>query len=224
MITVAYIPIKTNNERLPGKNTMRFCDGTPLMQFIQRSLLLTGEADKVFVFCSDESIREYCLDGVEFLHRSKELDLPSATPQDITREFVRQIEADIYITAHATSPFVSVEHLSECIRAVKYEGFDSAFTAQRISKLLWNDKAQAVNFNPAMIPRTQDLPPLFAEVSAAYVFRKTVFTDYCRRVGIKPKIVEVSEIEAVDIDYPLDFESANAIYKEVILRKGQLNV
>ena len=36
MKTVALIPIKLSSERLPGKNTKPFFDGTPLMHFIQR--------------------------------------------------------------------------------------------------------------------------------------------------------------------------------------------
>ena len=35
---VAFVPIKLNNERCPGKNTWRFSDGTPLMAMIQRAL------------------------------------------------------------------------------------------------------------------------------------------------------------------------------------------
>ena len=37
-----------------------------------------------------------------------------------------------------------------------------------------------------------------------------------RRIGIKPHITEVSGVECVDIDYPEDFEIANAIYMSMI--------
>ena len=220
MKTVAYIPIKTNNERLPNKNTLRFCDGTPLIHFIQRTLLQIDEIDEIYMFCSDDNIREYCLDGVDFIMRPKYLDTSSATPQDIMREFISTVESDIYLTAHATSPFVSVAHIDECVKMVKYAEFDSAFTAKRLNKLLWNHSAQPVNFNPAQIPRTQDLPSIYAEVSAAYVFEKEIFTKYNRRIGINPKIIEVGDIEALDIDYPEDFKVANAIYKEILLSKN----
>lgn len=39
MKTVAFIPIKMNNERTPGKNTKRFSDGTPLIYFVQQKVL-----------------------------------------------------------------------------------------------------------------------------------------------------------------------------------------
>ena len=43
MKVVAFIPIKLNNERTPGKNIKRFSDGTPLMHFVQSSLLALKE-------------------------------------------------------------------------------------------------------------------------------------------------------------------------------------
>ena len=43
MRTVAFIPIKLNNERTPGKNTKRFKDGTPLVYFVQKALIQVKE-------------------------------------------------------------------------------------------------------------------------------------------------------------------------------------
>jgi CMP-N-acetylneuraminic acid synthetase len=213
---MACIPIKTNNERAPGKNTRRFFDNTPLMFFIQKSLLEVKDINEIFVFCSDERIRNYCMNGVKFLKRSSELDSARSTPADIITAFMTEIEADIYITAHATTPFVSADAIADCLNAVVSEEYDSAFTAVRIKKLLWNEQRHAYNFDPANVPRTQDLSSLFAEVGAAYVFRKEVFLNTGRRIGTNPFIREVSEIEAIDIDYPEDFEVANAIYKEIL--------
>jgi len=219
MKTVALIPIKLNSERVPGKNIKPFFDGTPLMYFIQRSLLEVHEIDDIYVFCSDKSIRGYCVEGVKFLVRSSDLDTAQTTPANIIRSFMEKVESDIYITAHATSPFISSSAILDCLKAVVSGEYDSAFTANRIKKLLWNEQRIAFNFDPANIPRTQDLPPLFAEVGAAYVFRKEVFASTGRRIGVNPYIREVSDIEATDIDYPEDFEIANLIYKEIILKR-----
>ena len=40
---------------------------------------------------------------------------------------------------------------------------------------------------------------------------------YHRRIGETPYIVEVSEIEAVDIDEPEDFMIADSIYNHVFI-------
>lgn len=220
MKIVACVPIKTNNERLPGKNTMKFFDGTPLMHFIQKSLVNICEINDIYVFSSDESIQKYCIENVNFLLRSSSLNSAQTTPADIIRAFMNEVDADIYIVAHATSPFVSSDAIADCIRAVANSNYDSAFTSNKIQKLLWSECGKPYNFSPENIPRTQDLPPLFAEVGAAYIFKKDVFLSSGRRIGENPYIREVGDIDAIDIDYHEDFELANIIYKEVILKNG----
>lgn len=216
MKTVAFVPIKLNNERTPGKNIKKFGDGKALVTIFLETLIEVKGFDEVFVFCSDESIKEYMIDGVTFLKRPKYLDTQNATPQDIIYEFMKCVEADIYAVCHCTSPFVSAAHFDECINAVKNEDYDSSFTAEKIQKLLWSASCTPINFDPQNIPRTQDLPVIYDEISAAYIFKKEVFLKMKRRIGVKPHITEVSGIECVDIDFPEDFEIANAIYMNII--------
>lgn len=218
MKTVAFVPIKLNNERMPGKNLKTFYDGTPMLQFILRTLLEIPEIDERYLFCSSEEVCPYLPDGITFLKRPGFLDTPEATPQDIMREFVVRVPADIYITAHATSPFVSAAHIRECVLRVHSGEYDSAFTARKIQKLLWKNGAP-LNFQADCVPRTQDLEKIYSEVSAAYVYRKEVFQKLNRRIGLRPYICEVSEIEAADIDNPEDFLIADAIYRCILQRE-----
>lgn len=221
MKVVAFVPVKLNNERTPGKNTKRFDDGTALLTCFLRTLIRVTEIDKVYVFCSDEAIVDFLVPGVEFLKRPKTLDTNQATPQDIIDSFMGMVEADIYMVSHCTSPFVKAEHFSECINKVVMEGYDSAFTGEKIQRLMWYN-GEPLNFDAANVPRTQDLPVYYNEVSAAYVFKKETFKTLRRRIGLNPYICEVSGYECVDIDYPEDFEIANAIYMH-LLRKEREN-
>ena len=220
MKTVAFVPIKLNNQRTPGKNTKKFDDGTPLITLFLKTLIKVSGFDEVYVFCSDESIKELLVQGVQFLKRPEYLDTQTATPQDIMGEFISRVDADIYAVCHCTSPFVTVEHFQECIDATKSDNFDSSFTAEKLQHLMWKGDNTPLNFDPTNVPRTQDLPVYYNEVSAAYVFKREVFEKYKRRIGIKPHITEVSGVECVDIDYPEDFEIANSIYMNIILKRG----
>ena len=219
MKTAAFVPIKMNNQRLPGKNTKKFDDGTSLITHFLKMLVSVEEFNSIYVFCSNEEIREYLINGVNFCKRPERLDLQSATPQDIISEFMKCVEADVYAVCHCTSPFVSKQHISECLQSVLSGKHDSAFLGERIQRLLWKGEGAPINFDPGNIPRTQDLVPIYAEVSAAYVFKKETFTRYRRRIGNSPYMVEISGIEAIDIDNPEDFEIANAVYMSIL--KGQ---
>lgn len=221
MKTVAFVPLKLNNQRTPGKNTKKFDSGEALVTVFLKTLVKSKEIDELYVFCSNPEIKDYLIPGVTFLKRPEYLDTQEATPQDIIDEFIKLVDADIYAVCHCTSPFVTVEHIDECFAAVKSGEYDSSFTGEKIQRLLWTNNNEPLNFDASKVPRTQDLDPIFNEVSAAYVFKKEVFVKYRRRIGLKPHITIVSGIECVDIDYPEDFEIANAIYMNIIKNRGE---
>lgn len=223
MRIVALVPVKMNNERFPNKNIKRFPDGTPLITFFLKMLLKVKEIDEYYVFCSDESITAYFPDKrIVFLKRPEYLDMKDATPQAIIEEFMSKVDADIYTVCHCTSPFVHPDKISTCIKKVSSHEFDSALTAQRVQKLMWHD-GKPLNFDPTNIPRTQDLPVFYSELSAAYVFSKNTFLKYRRRTGNHPYICEVSGYEGIDIDYVEDFQIAEAIYTSFFITKTNEN-
>lgn len=215
MKTVALIPIKLGSKRVPGKNIKPFYDGTPLMSFIQQACLKAGNIDEVYIYCSDDAVIPYVLPGVKYIKRPEYLDDDSINANDFIREFMNTVDADIYVNAHTTSPFAKPSTIAELVDKVASGEFDSAFCAESLRTFMWQD-GKPINFSPDNFPRTQDLPLIYGETSIAYVFTKDSFLKHNRRLGSHPYIKEVDKIEAMDIDYPEDFDIANAVYKEVI--------
>lgn len=206
MSIVAVMPIKLRNERCPGKN-LRLLGDKPLLQYELDNLNETGLCDSINVYCSDDAVVPYLPGGVTFIKRPKALDLPTSNFSQIFECFKSVVDADIYVYAHATAPFITIETMTDCIQAVKSGMYDSAFCAEKLQDYLWQN-GQPLNFDAANIPRTQDLTPIFKETSGIYVFTKEVFEKYHRRIGVKPYIKVVSYKEAVDIDNPEDFTLA----------------
>lgn len=218
----AIIPIKLSSTRIPGKNIKPFYDGTPLMHFIQQACLDAENVDEVYIYCSDDTVKPYILPGVKFLKRPEYLDGDKINANDFIREFIKAVDADIYVNAHTTSPFAKPETIAELVDKVASGEYDSAFCAEAIKTFMW-ENGRPVNFDPDYFPRTQDLPLIYGETSIAYVFSKECFIKHNRRLGSNPFIKEVCKIEAMDIDYPEDFVIANAVYKEVIKKNGGSN-
>lgn len=209
MKIVAIMPIKLINERCPGKN-IRMLGDKPLLQHELDSLKATELCDSINVYCSNEDIVPYLPEGVRFIKRPEFLDLPTSNFSQIFDNFMGTVDADIYVYAHATAPFITVETMKQCIEAVKDGEYDSAFCAIKLQDYLWQD-GKPLNFDASNLPRTQDLRPIYQETSGVYVFTKEVYKKYKRRVGKKPFIKEVSFKEAVDIDNPKDFDLAEAM-------------
>lgn len=206
---VAMVPIKLNNERLPNKNTKDLA-GKPLIHYILSTLRKVPEIDETYVFCSDEAIIPYLPEGIKFLKRSPELDLPTANFTQFFDVFQQKVDADIYVFTHATAPFLQKETIERCIDKVKSREYDSAFTASKVQDFLWKD-GMPVNFDASNLPRSQDLEPIYRETSGVYVFRSHVFRETKRRIGDRPFIAEVSWVEAVDINTQDDFDLACAV-------------
>lgn len=213
MKTVAFVPIKLNNERLPGKNLKRFSDGTPLVRIIFDKLaILKGDCiDEVYCYCSSEEIVDYLPENVEWLQRPTFLDDKFCKGRAIYEEFVKTIEADIYILCHATAPFTTTEHIKECIGAVQSGKYSSAFAGQKLQTFLWKD-GKPFNFNISNPPRTQDMEAFYVENPSPYVFTKECFEETHARSGLNPYIVECDAVECVDVDNADDFELADAVW------------
>ncbi len=220
MKVVALVPIKMNNERTPGKNTKLFDDGTPLIHFILKSLSNAKEVDETYVYCSKEEIKEYLTDGVNYLKRDEKYDTSTADVNDMFYAFSQAVDADIYVLAHATAPFQTPESIDRGVLAVKSGEYDSAIAVTKMQEFVW-ENGKPMNYNPENIPRTQDLAPLFVETTGMYIFTKEVITNLRRRIGNNPYMLEVSKLEATDINDPIDFEIANAI-NSVIIRKQEI--
>ena len=217
--TVAVVPIKLNNTRLPNKNIKPFTNGKPLCHYLLTTLLSVKGIDEVYVYCSSPEIKPYLPEGVIFLQRPESLDSSTTRGNDLLRCFAEEVSADIYIMAHITSPFVSRDSIDKGLEAVKSGEYDSAFAAKRFQDFLWQDNAP-LNYKLDDIPRTQDLPLMFQELTGFYICRRNVIADLNRRIGNHPFIVEVGEIESIDIDEPEDFTIADAVFNHVMLRNS----
>ncbi|MCR5635633.1 MAG: acylneuraminate cytidylyltransferase family protein [Clostridiales bacterium] len=209
MLIKAIMPIKLNNERLPGKNTKLLGD-KPLIQHQLEALKESRVFDSISVFCSSEDVVPFLIDGVDFVKRDEKLDLPTSNFNQIFSSFIDLVDADIYVYAHATAPFITVDTIKECVNAVLSGKYDSAFCAVKIQDYLWQDN-KPINFDATNLPRSQDLKPIYRETSGIYVIPKETYLKTGRRIGNNPYIKEVSFKESIDINNPEDFDLAQAV-------------
>lgn len=203
---VAFVPIKLNSQRLSGKN-LKLLGSVPLIQYILNSLMQAKNIDDVYVFCSDHSIINILPDGVKFLKRDKSLDEDKTLGADIYNSFLKHIDSDYYVLAHATSPFIKSETITNAIDMVLHEGYDSAFTLEEVKNFVWYQN-KPLNYSLDLIPRTQDIEPVYIECSAFFIFSKKQWKNSKRRIGINPYMVILEGPEATDIDTQEDFSLA----------------
>jgi CMP-N-acetylneuraminic acid synthetase len=130
---------------------------------------------------------------------------------------VNQIEADFYVQTHSTNPLLRPETISRAVDALltSYPAYDSLFTVTRLQARLWDQLGRAINHNPDVLLRTQDLPPVYEENSNLYVFTGQSLRARRNRIGERPLMFEITAIEATDIDEELDFLVAEFLFGKV---------
>ena len=90
------------------------------------------------------------------------------------------------------------------------EGYDSAFSCEKVQTFAWY-KGMPLNYDLKNVPRTQTIEPVYIETSAFFMFKRDVWKVHKQRIGFNPYFAVVDKIEAVDIDYPEDFEFAEEV-------------
>lgn len=213
MKVVSFIPIKLNNQRLPGKNLLPL-NGQPICKYLFETIDAVETIDEKYVYCSDEAIKPYIgpyeAEGLKFFKRDRYLDGYQIKGLEIIDRFVKDVDADIYVLTHVTQPFTKPESIKKALKKVTSGEYDSAFSAVVLQDYMWMN-GKPFNYDVKNIVRTQDLDPIYMETGAFFIFRKEVFTELGQRIGNKPYIYEIDQFEAVDIDTAEDFDFAKAV-------------
>lgn len=213
MKIVSFIPIKLNNQRLPGKNLL-LLNNRPTCDYIFETISNVEMIDEKYVYCSDEAIKPYITPyeskGLRFLKRDLYLDGFQVKGLEIIDRFVKDVDADIYVLTHVTQPFTKSASISSALEKVVSGDYDSAFSAVALQDYMWMN-GKPLNYDMKNVVRTQDLEPIYMETGAFFIFRKEVFTKLGQRIGNHPYIYEIDQFEAVDIDTKEDFEFAKVV-------------
>lgn len=213
----ALMPMKGESERVPNKN-MRLFNGMPLCSIMLDVLTSSSLIDKVIVNTDSDVIKKFVeskYDKVIVLDRPEELQGHDVSMNKIIAHDIQHFPADLYLQTHSTNPLLKEETIAAAIEkfianiAIK----DSLFSVTRFQTRFYNEDGEALNHDPDILIKTQDLPVLYEENSCIYIFTKENFEKNNRRIGDDPILFEIDQIEAVDIDVEEEFILAEKLYK-----------
>lgn len=215
---VALVPMRHESVRVPGKN-YREMAGKPLFHHIIGSLLACSEINQVVVDTDSPVI----LEGLEKdfpqvtrLVRPEHLTADTVPTNEILIHDTAQVKADLYLQTHSTNPLLRPGTISNAIQALlnTYPAYDSLFGVTRLQTRLWDQLGRPINHNPAILLRTQDLPPVYEENSCIYLFTRETLVQQRNRIGERPMLFEIDASEAWDIDEEIDFTITDLLLQE----------
>jgi CMP-N-acetylneuraminic acid synthetase len=217
MKIAAIVPMRHASERVKQKNYRDFA-GRPLFHHIVESLLNCSKVTQIYIDTDSGVIIDdvaNSFSSIIVLTRPAHLRGGTTPMNDVLEHSIGKIDADIYLQTHSTNPLLRTETIDEAIeKMLASPDHDSLFGVTRLQTRLYDANGKAMNHDPDVLLRTQDLPPVYEENSNLYLFTKNSFMQKKNRIGIRPILFEIPKNEAWDIDDQFDFNIAELLYMQ----------
>ena len=213
----ALVAVRSGSVRVQNKNIKPFADST-LLDIKLQQLKRIPNLDGIIVNSnSDEMLdiaRKY---GCETVKRDEYYASNSVSMSEVYKNMAENFSGDVVAYINVTNPLLKDESIVKAIEAykeaVKTGEFDSLNSAHLIKEFMFQDN-KPINYDLKNQPRSQDLPDISALNFALSIISKEKMISCKNVVGEKPNIYLIDEIEATDIDNPIDFEFAEFVYKK----------
>lgn len=218
----AVVPIRKGSQRVVDKNLRPFA-GSNLLTIKIGNLKRVKGIDEIVVNTDSEHAIEIAQEMRVSFHRREDYYASSKCTGSEFFEHLGQVtDTDIFAYCPVTSPFIKVETMEAAISMFKEENeFDCLSTVSVIKEFMWLD-GKAINYNPLNAPNSQNLPDIEALNFGFTLINKSDLIRYRNIIGKTPQFIRTTDIEAIDIDTPLDFFVAEQIYIKTIIEAKNL--
>ena len=212
------IPARKGSKGIPHKNKQLLAD-VPLVIFSIRSALQAGiDGTRIVVSSDDEEILGYAKSWKVCPHRRPiELSMDESSTEDCMIDAIdnAHYSGDIksVLLLQPTSPIRFKDRISDAITTYKNGDYDSLLSVTEMHPFFWNyqydDKVKiescVSSYAPNSRPRRQciskyDIP--YFENGNLYITDIDVLKNKHCRIGDKPYLYKISELEAMQIDDP----------------------
>ena len=214
MKSACFIPIKSYSARVSKKNTKPL-NNIPLFHYALNTVLSAGVFSDVYVDTDSDLVKDYIKDkSVKLIERDPSLAEDNANGNDLLNYWSESFpNYNFYFQIFVTSPFLKEDTVKQCLSILtENNDYDSIFTAYKEHTWFWYNN-KPTNYNPKILPRSQDATPMIKETTSLYGITKNALTKHGARIGENPCMYFVDQIESIDIDNDLDFFIAEQIFK-----------
>jgi len=217
------IAARLGSERVKNKMLRPFADSC-LLEIALRKVLRSKHLSPARIYLSayDEEIKAIGRKvGVQIYNRSEASTHEPVAPQVIW-SYVNEIRGDHFININACNALLSVETIDRAIEFYKKEPIRSLFSVVKRPNFFFDKESHLVNrFNGEekykRTIETKMIEPLYEAAHSIYIWdagfmrKEWAMWSFTKN---DPYLFEIPIEESFDIDYPWQFELAEAIYKQ----------
>ncbi|KAK9524980.1 hypothetical protein VZT92_017336 [Zoarces viviparus] len=220
----ALVLARGGSKGIPLKN-IKMLAGVPLLGWVLRAAVDSDMFDSVWVSTDHDEIEQVAKSwGAQVHRRSLEVSKDSSSSLETIQEFIRlNPEIDVVCNIQATSPCLHPFHLTEALKMITQQGFDSVFSVVRRHQFRWQEVkkgsgevTKAFNLDPARRPHRQDWDGELCENGSFYFTVRDSLVNEGLLQGGKVAYYEMLPEFSVDIDVDIDWPVA----EQRVLRYG----
>lgn len=224
------LPMRSGSKRVPNKNTKRFSRYRfGLAELKLRQILEVGEVSEILIDTDEPKIRDLIesmrlesdqLKKIRIEARDLEFAGSNVTTDSLIQYLGQKIGTDDALWTHVTSPFLNSTTYKSAIEAYLDRDLarnDSLMTVTKTQEFIW-DANGPVNYSyeSEKWPRSQTLPDWFFVNSGIFLCPSDFYLNKGNRIGDRPILFEIDKIKGFDIDWPEDFEMAEALAEKLL--------
>lgn len=213
----ALVAVRSGSMRVQNKNIKPFA-GSTLLDLKLQQLKRIPNLDGIIVNSnSDEMLKLAEGYGCEIVKRDEYYASNTVSMSEVYKNMAENFSGDIVAYINVTNPLLKDETIINAIETYKkiteIQKFDSLNSAHLIKEFMFENNIP-INYDLKNQPRSQDLPDIAALNFAISIISKEKMIECKNVVGYNPNIYVIDEVEATDIDNPIDFEFAEFVYKK----------
>lgn len=210
----ALVAVRSGSQRVVNKNIRPFV-GSSLLEIKLNQLKRIPNIDGIVVNSNDDKMLEIASNmGCEVVKRDEYYASNQVSMSEVYRNMAENVNADVIAYINATNPLLNDRTIVQAIENYKknISQYDSLNSAHLIKEFLFKENLP-INYDLRHQPRSQDLPDISALNFAINIISREKMIECKNVVGYKPNIYIIDEVEATDIDNPIDFDFAEFVYK-----------
>ena len=210
----ALVAVRSGSQRVKNKNIKPFADSN-LLTIKLEQLKRIPNLDGIIVNSNDDEMLATARAlGCETVKRDEYYASNEVSMSDVYKNMAENCDCDVIAYINVTNPLLEDNTIIKAIEAYKENvgEYDSLNSAHLVKEFMFKDNLP-INYDLRHQPRSQDLPDIYALNFAFNIISRDKMIDCKNVVGYKPYIYGIDEIEATDIDNPIDFEFAEFVYR-----------
>ena len=222
--TLAIIPARGGSKTIPKKN-IRLLDGKPLIAYAIESCKDSESVDRIIVSTDDDEIAKISLNyGAEVFSRPDNISGDEVASELALLHVLDQLKKkesytpDFVFFVQCTSPLLAPIDIDSTFHALLDSNADMSHAVTLFHGFIWekdsDNNAIAVNHDPSMRLRRQDLTPQYQETGAVYVMKAKEFISVKNRFFGKIAFCVIPPQRSIEINDYIEFEIAEHLIKK----------